>query len=614
MWPYHKPELLTVRKAFSLLTVEDLKLLAALVGQAAAWKGDLVDVLARAMEDPQEVRSLYAGLDDVGHKAVQEATYDPEGVLNLQRFWAKYNRSPNFGDSGRRYNKDAKPTTLRLFFPCWPYFLPTDLRQMLRSFVPEPPLIVNTSDELPATVERAHVRRSSYHGKPDEEEVELRVRHTAKAGLHNVKAVLRLIDAGDVKVSDRTRLPSQTAMKAIAGVLAEGDFYTEADEAERDWDAAADMTMQPFAWPLLLQAGGLAAAFGTRLQLTAAGRKATTRPAHEVIRLVWEKWQTTTLLDEFNRISVIKGKQGKGRRGLTAVAPRRTAVIKGLHECRAGTWVGVEELFGLLKEVTPYFYVSRDLWNLYICDQQYGSFGDDGDRAWECLQGRFVLGFLFEYAATLGLLDVAYIAPAGARNDFRDRWGTDDLSCLSRYDGLIYIRINALGAWCLGLTEEFQAEIVAAERVLKVLPNRDVVASDKPLSPADALLLERFAERPSEAVWHLEADKILKAVEQGLSVAELKEFLAARSQEPLPQVVDVFLDDLQSKIGQLEDQGTARMIVCKDAVVALTLANDRRLRQLCQLAGERSLVFLVADEAAVRKGLRELGYVLPPPR
>src|SRR5208283_4896245 len=116
---------------------------------------------------------------------------------------------------------------------------------------------------------------------------------------------------------------------------------------------------------------------------------------------------------------------------------------------------------------------------------------------------------------TLGLIDVAYISPEGAQNDFSDLWGTDDLSCLSRYDGLMFFRINSLGAWCLGLTDKYEAEVVPVERVLKVLPNRDLVAGDKPLSPADTLFLERFAERHSEAVWHLEAGKILEAVEQG---------------------------------------------------------------------------------------------------
>src|SRR5262249_15576040 len=203
---------------------------------------------------------------------------------------------------------------------------------------------------------------------------------------------------------------------------------------------------------------------------------------------------------------------------------------------------------------------------LYIGEQQYGSFGYEGDYVWESLQGRFVLAFLFEYAATLGLIDVAYIRPEGARNDFRDRWGTDDLCCLSRYDGLMYLRINALGAWCLGLAENYEPEVVAAEKVLKVLPNRDIVAGDKPLSPADVLFLERFAERSSEAVWHLEASKVLEAVEQGLAVGELKEFLMAKSQETLPQTVAVFLGDLLAKTGQLEDQGTARLIACKDPV------------------------------------------------
>ena len=41
--------------------------------------------------------------------------------------------------------------------------------------------------------------------------------------------------------------------------------------------------------------------------------------------------------------------------------------------------------------------------------------------------------------------DVAYISPVRARNDFRGRWGTDDLSCLSRYDGLMFVHVEAEG-------------------------------------------------------------------------------------------------------------------------------------------------------------------------
>ncbi len=92
----------------------------------------------------------------------------------------------------------------------------------------------------------------------------------------------------------------------------------------------------------------------------------------------------------------------------------------------------------------------------------------------------------------------------------------------------------------------------------------------------------------------------------------MREFLEAKSSEPLPQTVDVFLADLEDKTSQLEDLGAARIIACKNVVVAQTLASDRRLRKLVYLAGERHIAFRSADETAVRRGLRELGYVVPP--
>ncbi len=64
------------------------------------------------------------------------------------------------------------------------------------------------------------------------------------------------------------------------------------------------------------------------------------------------------------------------------------------------------------------FEVTREPWDLYISDPQYGSLGYEGYHDWEILQGRYTLCLLFEYAATLCLIDVAYIDPAGARKDF----------------------------------------------------------------------------------------------------------------------------------------------------------------------------------------------------
>jgi hypothetical protein len=53
---------------------------------------------------------------------------------------------------------------------------------------------------------------------------------------------------------------------------------------------------------------------------------------------------------------------------------------------------------------------------------------------------------LFEYAATMGVIDVAYTDPAGARDDYRKLWGGGSVAWLSRYDGLVAVRVNELGA------------------------------------------------------------------------------------------------------------------------------------------------------------------------
>lgn len=51
--------------------------------------------------------------------------------------------------------------------------------------------------------------------------------------------------------------------------------------------------------------------------------------------------------------------------------------------------------------------MTNDPWKLYICERQYGSLGYAGFHEWNILQLRYILCFLFEYAATLGLIDIA---------------------------------------------------------------------------------------------------------------------------------------------------------------------------------------------------------------
>ncbi|MCF3135876.1 hypothetical protein [Streptomyces olivochromogenes] len=62
----------------------------------------------------------------------------------------------------------------------------------------------------------------------------------------------------------------------------------------------------------------------------------------------------------------------------------------------------------------------------------------------------------FEYAATLGIIDVQFICLEGARDDFWHMWGADWLKRLSRYDELIAIRLNPLGAYATGRADNYR--------------------------------------------------------------------------------------------------------------------------------------------------------------
>ena len=262
------------------------------------------------------------------------------------------------------------------------------------------------------------------------------VRWTAPDALSNLVCVLELAADGQVRYSASTRRPTAATVKLVEDVLVAGDFY---DSGE---------SIAAFAWPLLIQVGGLARLAGTRLELSPRGRAALARPSYEALGGLWARWLGGVSTDELARIEAIKGQRKPGT--LTSAITRRAAVVAALAALQPGAWTGAGKLLASLRaQQQPPLVAARSLralWRLYVVDSYFGSLGHAGPRTWDLVEGRYALCVLFEYAATLGLIDVAYTDPRGARDDYRALWGADQLSCLSRYDGLSAVRVNELGA------------------------------------------------------------------------------------------------------------------------------------------------------------------------
>jgi hypothetical protein len=275
------------------------------------------------------------------------------------------------------------------------------------------------------------------------------VRWTAPDALSNLVSVLELAADGQVRYSASTRRPTAATVKLVEDVLVAGDFYDSGEP------------IAAFAWPLLIQVGGLAVLArgddtpkpprghpATRLELSSRGHAALARPSYEALGALWARWLGSVSTDELARIEAIKGQRKPGT--LTSAITRRAAVAAALAALQPGAWTGAGKLLASLRaQQQPRLVAARSLralWRLYVVDSYFGSLGHAGSRTWDLVEGRYALCVLFEYAATLGLIDVAYTDPRGARDDYRALWGADQLGCLSRYDGLSAVRVNELGA------------------------------------------------------------------------------------------------------------------------------------------------------------------------
>ena len=373
---------------------------------------------------------------------------------------------------------------------------------------------------------------------------DLYVRNTATSALYNLETALRFVEDDKLKIRaprsyTSSGRPTQASLKNLGQRLQEGDWYEEEIVLEGIGH------IQAFAWPVLLQGGGLATVEGNALKLNPKGKAALTENLPHTIKDIWAQWRTTELLDEFSRVDAIKGQKTSGGRVLFPAHTRRPVLYEGLLLCTPGKWLKVEALIGVMHAADLEFEVAKDAFRLYVGNSQRGHLDDYGDQS--IINTRYVLAFLFEYAATLGLIDVAYIHPQGALSDYHSLWGWENIGSgfLSRYDGLKFIRINPLGAYAMEMTARYEPEIADNGCALTALPNHDV------------------------------------------------------------------LDDVKNHSKSLIYSGRWHLIACEDARLQKRLISEKKISNTCLPVGEKHLVLIPGKEKKFMAALAHLGYDVP---
>lgn len=219
---------------------------------------------------------------------------------------------------------------------------------------------------------------------------------------------------------------------------------------------------------------------------------------------------------------------------------------------------------------------------------------------------------IMEYAATLGIVDIGYAPPDEVACNYGHLWGTDDLEYLSRYDGLLFFRVNDLGAYVLGQIKKYVPSPPQIHRYLNVLPNFDIVVTDiAGLSPADKLFLDAVAKRKGDRLWKVSRQTIAGALEKGEDIDRIRSFLSDRTKNDIPQTVEVLLQESQQKIACFSFTGRACLLECGDPEIITLISLDAKLKQCAIVACNSFVVLFPGKEETFFKRMRVLGYAVP---
>ena len=598
-----------LNNSLSELTVDLLKQRLKFIKKAkkVTRKDDLIEELSKYLLS-DSLKDYWQLLDKWEKLAVAEALYHWNGQIFLDRFKAKYEVDLTHYFHYQNYydrKSNTKESALCLFFINKQ--IPQDLQLLLKKFVQEPnENRVIITENIPENYIFEKNKNDDY------DSTSIKIINTETMVRHDFSAVLNLIKNGQITVSDKTCIATSASLRKIEEVLLGGDyFHLDQQEDLEQYAGGPIRPIRPYAWPLLLQSSSLVKRNGKKLALTAKGVKALSSNFYDGIKEIYRSWLKKGLLDEFKRINLIKGQTSRGRgRGklMSNVAIRRGEIDTILCDCPEQEWIDINHFFRFVQAGDYDLELCNSDFGLYVVDKSYGALVY-ANNYFEVHEGRYILVYLFEYLATLGMIDIAYIPPYYVRDDYQDLWGSDEAQFLSRYDGFLYFKINPLGRYCMLMTSQYQASEVCVSPLLQINKYLEIELIRK-IETDELQILKQFAVQEEENYWTLSEDLTLDAIDSGQNEEDFYQFLEQYNDKDLPKEVMEFFKLIKDRTTSLIDGGMAQIIHSSSSLIK-KLCNDPSTKNLCQCVNSKSLIVSSKKEKEFSKAIKKMGYLLP---
>ena len=268
----------------------------------------------------------------------------------------------------------------------------------------------------------------------------------------------------------------------------------------------------------------------------------------------------------------------------------RKSVIELLKTCPVSKWVKFDEFEKYMAIFDGNFF--RKLLNCAVFIQGFNSgysyYGGQTPDWDEC--DAQIIRLILSFLGAMGILDIAYTEKIRrfkeVKNDF----------CV----GISGFRITPLGAWILGLTDNYEASdtraLQAEEGGLIVQPDHTVVISGlKSRIEHESYLsgfLTKISSEDNVSVYRADFQSMVRAFNNGIQPIEIKSYLEKSSSRPLSENVARSFDGWQLKIGKVKIR-TVTLLETDDALLLEELIHANGMGAL--LSGKITHAAIIAD-------------------
>jgi hypothetical protein len=294
-------------------------------------------------------------------------------------------------------------------------------------------------------------------------------------------------------------------------------------------------------------------------------------------RLLLEAYLNDGRIDELGRIREIKAQTQRRAHYKSC----RELILDYLRLCPVNEWIAVQELLYYIKKKDRNFLalvtgeiLTYDSYHRCYCIQ----------HGWDEIEGRFVEVALLEYLSAIGMVDIGFVYSENEE--------------YFNFEKVLYFRLNEFGAYLLGINDAYESglgdSLARRQTGLIIHPNGDITASLE----VHKLFFDRFAEKASEGmetVYRLSFASMVNALNQGIEMKEIADYLLANSEHGVPEEVSQMLRDWETKRGKIRIR-QALIVETDDPLLMDELKNAKPIRN--HIVSDLTCAFEIDNKSA----------------